>query len=957
MKLSVIGCVGAVVLVIVAMLVGLLSTLDDLESTGATQRQAGAWNRNSLEVERGIVALEAWARTETVTRGHADKTVFRLACEELERRIDKLVATSEPWQRPELEEVRRLVDAYVTEHVTPLLARQSVKSRAEAPEASAEGTRRLTAMNTLLVSQERRQRVLVAERYAESTRLRTRLGNVAKGGAMGAVALLFVFAFGAWRFALVPIRGVADSAGEVARGRLDVRAPTTGAGEVRRLGEAFNAMAAALETRDEDLRVQTDRLHGLMEHTSATVSVKDLEGRYVLVNRQWREASHLVDADVIGRTDAELFPADMVPEVMESDRQTALATAPVEFERDIIDGRTFRMIKFALRDPDGAVYGIATMGTDVTELKRVAAEAVAASESKSEFLANMSHEIRTPLNGVIGMTELLLDTELTPLQRDYATTAGTAGEALLQVVNDVLDFSKIEAGKLELDASDFDLRTAVEDACDLLAPQAHSKGLKLRAWMDSDVPNYVNGDRGRITQVLINLLSNAVKFTETGEVLVRVVNDGDRVRFAVRDTGIGIARNVQSTLFEAFTQAESSTTRRFGGTGLGLAISGRLVALMGGGIDIDSREGEGSTFAFAVRFDVATTQPPVPVTLPAGTRVLVVERDATNRAILEAHVRATGARVDAVPSLTSLPVDAYDAVVLDATLWSQGKAISVPVVPVQGPVRHRRLVEALRDAIDGVRPDEPSAPANVPERAPQSVDPILVVEDNAVNQRVIEAMLIQRGHRVEIAHNGRVALDMLAETRYALIFMDCQMPEMDGYAATAAIRAGDLPARTMPIVAMTANAIRGDRERCLAVGMDDYLTKPLRPEALDAALDHWLPEPLESAPASAPLERLIDDARVQLLRTQFGAAFGEFVSLFGSSTPPILADLRAAAATEDRDRVRRVAHSLKGACMNVGADALARFALDLERAQHASEEELDALDQLFEQTHASLAAA
>ena len=451
------------------------------------------------------------------------------------------------------------------------------------------------------------------------------------------------------------------------------------------------------------------------------------------------------------------------------------------------------------------------MGTDVTDHKRAVAEALDASRSKSEFLANMSHEIRTPLNGVIGMIELLLQSDLTDEQREQAATAASSGEALLDVINDILDFSKIEAGKLELDRHDFDLRDAVEDTCEMLAPQAHGKGLELMAWIDDDVPASVHGDRARLRQVLTNLVSNAVKFTEAGEVAVRVhveapAADGLVVRFEVSDTGIGIPANVLPRLFDSFAQADTSTTRRYGGTGLGLAISRQLVELMGGEIHARSRMGEGSTFEFTARLDSA--QPARPSRrnrrpLPTTLKVLVVDDNATNRAIVEAYLRARDVRCESAPggpdALAAMHAavragEPFELAILDGQMPGMDGvelASAISMAPslratrlimltstvdrraaardagvhhyLQKPVRRARLLETVADAMSGLtaEPKEPAAPTPAAVRA----DRLLVVDDNAVNQRVVEAMLAKRGFSVELAGNGREALSMLAACR------------------------------------------------------------------------------------------------------------------------------------------------------------------------------------------------
>jgi two-component system, sensor histidine kinase and response regulator len=729
---------------------------------------------------------------------------------------------------------------------------------------------------------------------------------------LGSLAVAFLLSYRLQRIVSGPIRELAATASSVsAHENYSIRAVKTSNDEIGVLFDQFNGMLERIEQRDVAIQKAHDSLekrvaertaylNALIENNPLAIMVLDSAQTVQLCNPAFEQLFQYSREEVVGKpVEGLLADGDLLAEARTISRETRggkpinLITRRRRKDRTLVDVE-LHTVGLVI---DAGVVGSLVIYQDISvrklaeEAMRQAKEAAeSASRAKSEFLANMSHEIRTPMNGIMGMTELVLDTELDPEQREYLNLAKLSADSLLSLINDILDYSKIEAGKLEIEAIDFHLGDTIGDTMKTLSLRAHQKGLELAYDIPPDVPDALLGDPGRLRQVIVNLIGNAIKFTERGEVILSLqtewrTTDDIQLHFVISDTGIGIPSEKQAAIFEAFTQADGSMTRTYGGTGLGLTISSRLVASMHGRIWIESEVGKGSRFHFTAHFGLQKVParkivPRDPATL-RDMRVLIVDDNATNRQILtkilanwhatplavESGAKAIAALREAQAFKRHFPlilVDAQmpemDGFALAETIkrnpeWGSATIMMLSSAGQRGdarrcrelgiaayltkPVRPAELLDAILTAL-GSKPIRAASPVLVPHRSLRKNGKhlhILLVEDNAVNQKLAARLLEKRGHTVELAGNGKQALAALENRLFDLVFMDVQMPEMDGLEAAAAIRAKEKASGVhLPIFAMTAHAMPGDKERCLQAGMDDYITKPIRVEELDELL-------------------------------------------------------------------------------------------------------------------------
>ena len=791
---------------------------------------------------------------------------------------------------------------------------------------------------------------------------------------------------------------------------------------------------------EEELERERLLIRTVIDNIPDQIFVRDRECRFLLNNLSDARVMGVTDPEtLVGKGDEDFYPAELAARYQADDRRVMdLGQSLINQEEPSlsVDGtpRWLLTTKVPLRDGHDEVIGLVGIARDISDRKKAEQELVEANrrleeaieransmtieanqanKAKSEFLANMSHEIRTPLNGVIGMTGLLLDSGLTAEQHQMAEIARSSGEALLSLINDILDFSKIEARKLELEWLDFDLRAALEDTVEILVPRAVEKGLELVCLVDPDVPSLLRGDPGRLRQVILNLAGNAIKFTSKGEVTIRVSVEAEEaqkvgLKFAIRDSGIGIPPDRLNSLFLPFTQVDGSTTRKYGGTGLGLAISKQLAELMSGQVGVESTEGVGSTFWFTA---VLTCQPEdqiQPVVKPAapadmeGTRVLVVDDNDTNLLLtgmllrnwkcqvatasggkealeLLTHAAAEGSPFKvAVVDFMMAEMDGFELgrrikadeqikdtrLILMTSMGQRGDAQKIEEIGflayLNKPLRQAQLYDSLALVLghqanqDGDQPVKRLITQYTLTESARLRFRLLLAEDNPVNQMVAVTLLKKQGYHVDVVSNGHEAVSALQRIPYDLVFMDCQMPEMDGFEATRMIRSaeGKVLNPQIPVVALTAHAMAGDRERCEAAGMDDYLSKPMRPAELAAVLERWLTKPDPTAtkelpqaaaePAAAAQTIITlgpgeDDLEIfneeELLKRMMNDR--ELVSIIANAfledVPRHIAEMKLSLEKNDVANVFRMAHSIKGSSAYLSAGLLRRAAERAER--------------------------
>ena len=750
-----------------------------------------------------------------------------------------------------------------------------------------------------------------------------------------------------------------------------------------------------------------------MDNLPHNIYFKDSQSRFIRINRATAHGFGLSDpSEAVGKADADFFTDEHARQAMADEQAIMSSGQPLlnqEEKETWPDGHVTwaSTTKLPLYDEERRIVGTFGISRDITEQKHASEElrkakeaAEAASRAKSDFLANMSHEIRTPMNAIIGMTDLVLDMGITASQRDYLTMVRESGESLLSLINDILDFSKIEAGKLDLEYAALDLRESLGDTMKAMALRAHTKGLELACQISHQVPDHLMGDVGRLRQIVVNLVGNAIKFTEAGEVVLYVdlesqSDDEVVLQFTVRDTGIGIPEDKRGIIFDAFEQADTSTTRQHGGTGLGLAISSRLVQLMRGQIRVESEIGHGSSFHFTGRFGLARQGVQVvraEPTIVQDTRVLVIDDNATNRRILEEMLCNWGMKPAVVEGgrdalnllrkaresgqpfrlvLSDANMPEMDGFLLAAEIKRDTQLGNTIIMMLTSgdrpgnvarceqlgiasyllkPIKQSELFDAIVLAL-GVTASEAEGAERIADGPPSRLRPlhVLLAEDSLVNQKLAVGLLEKHGHAVVVANHGKEAVAAFESENFDLILMDVQMPEMDGFEATAAIRAKEKRAGTrIPIIAMTAHAMKGDRERCLEAGMDDYVAKPIRAKQLFERIESLLgtaTHPKLQSVGRPPGDEAVDWS--EALRAVDGdhELLKGVVSSFLEESPKLMAAIGQAVTESAATDLQKAAHKLKGAVRCFGECRPFLYACQLEKM--GQETELEHAEEIF----------
>ncbi len=762
-----------------------------------------------------------------------------------------------------------------------------------------------------------------------------------------------------------------------------------------------------LKQAREELLQSEVKFTAFMNNSPVLAFIKDAQGRFVYVNKLFESYFKIESETFLGKTDFDWIPKELAERTRRDEEKVTageivktIGTVP---KRNGTEDY-WLAIKFPITNPNGSVY-VGGVGIDITESKRLEAELMRATDTalqsarlKSEFLANMSHEIRTPMNGVIGMAEILLETDLNKAQRDYAETIQQSAEALLTIINDILDFSKIEAGKITFETIDFGLRSTVENVTTMFANAAARKNIEIVSLVEMNVPTALRGDPGRLKQILVNLVGNAVKFTDEGSIYIKVSNIGEtkeavNLQFDVADTGIGIRTPAQNRLFESFTQADGSMTRKYGGTGLGLAICKQLVEMMDGEIKVESEYGQGSTFTFTVRLEKQTVQakPEIePITNIEGLRALIVDDNVVNREIILHQISSWGIKaIEAEDARSALKLlnsavsrnDPFDLIFLDLMMpeidgfelarlirndkrLTRVKIILMPSFGRRGhaqdalnagidaylvkPIRHSDLYDCVVTVLGKSKhkrrkaPDKLITRHTISEKRLADEIRLLIAEDNPINQKVVKSQIEHLGYDADIVSNGLEVIEALKKRRYSLILMDCQMPEMNGYETAAEIRRNEPEEKHIPIIAITANTLADEKEKCLAAGMDDYLAKPFKQEEISQTIEHWLK--ISKTHQIPPDEAVIKTSRefdfifevserLNELKDEVGEELVEsIVALFIEDSIRRLKKMHEIFKKNDfLDEVKIEIHSLKGSSANIGAKTLTGLCAELEK--------------------------